>query len=671
MLEKSFGMAYSCTWGREEVVDVILTVNCSQSPQFGSHLLEHTDFLPSHSVFLSSVPKRAFCRWSQPFDSREREREQERRPMEKPAIQTQPSTLPFFDTSHAFNLLRGIHELRAERKFFDVTLCAEGREFHCHRTVLAAASTYFRAMFAGTLRESAMDRVVLHEVSAELLGLLVDFCYTGRVTVTHDNVDLLLKTADLFQFPSVKEACCAFLEQRLDVSNCLEIQDFAEAYACRDLAASARRFVLKNIVELAKGKDFERLPWKRLLEFVSDDGLAVDKEETAYQIAARWVKADPQRRLHYWPELLQQVRLPFVRRFFLLAHVESDPLVYLSPACLRLVSEARAFQSCEYDRHDRPCQRMRPRPSTGLAEILVVVGGCDQDCDELVTVDCYNPQTGQWRYLAEFPDHLGGGYSIAALGNDMYVTGGSDGSRLYDGVWRYNSSVNEWTEVSPMLKAREYHSTCVLKGQLYVVATDSTERYDHTLDCWEPLPPMLHPMDNCSTTTCRGYLYAIGSLTGEDTMVIQSYDPGAGRWALVNCGQLPPWSFAPKTVTLNGLIYFVRDDSAEVDVFNPLKNEWDKISPMNQVHVGGSVAALGAGSSCPAATTTPHLLARQRQHLPPVHAAGAQRLRAGRRPETNAIHLHRHHRNLALHNHNHNHNQNHNRELNRDLDPAH
>lgn len=357
------------------------------------------------------------------LDTRNRDTQRERAEMEKPVLQTQPSTLPFFDTAHAFNLLRGIHELRAERKFFDVTLCAEGREFHCHRTVLAAASTYFRAMFAGTLRESVMDRVVLHEVSAELLGLLVDFCYTGRVTVTQDNVDVLLKTADLFQFPSVKEACCAFLEQRLDVSNCLEIQDFAEAYACRELAAGARRFVLKNIMELAKGTDFERLPWKRLLEFVSDDELCVDKEETVYQIAVRWVKADLQRRLHYWPELLQQVRLPFVRRFFLLAHVESDPLVYLSPTCLRMVNEARSFQSCEYDRHDRPCHRMRPRPSTGLAEILVVVGGCDQDCDELVTVDCYNPQTGQWRYLAEFPDHLGGGYSIAALGNDMYVSG--------------------------------------------------------------------------------------------------------------------------------------------------------------------------------------------------------------------------------------------------------
>lgn len=109
-----------------------------------------------------------------------------------------------------------------------------------------------------------------------------------------------------------------------------------------------------------------------------------------------------------------------------------------------------------------------------------------------------------------------------------------------------------------MLKAREYHSSCVLRGQLYVVASDSTERYDHMLDCWEALPPMPHPMDNCSTTTCAGRLYAIGCLTGEDTMAVQCYDADANRWAMVNCGELPPWSFTPKTVTLKSLIYFIR-----------------------------------------------------------------------------------------------------------------
>ena len=86
-----------------------------------------------------------------------------------------------------------------------------------------------------------------------------------------------------------------------------------------------------------------------------------------------------------------------------------------------------------------------------------------------------------------------------------------------------------------MLKAREYHSSSVLDGLLYVVAADSTERYDHTTDSWEALQPMTYPMDNCSTTACRGRLYAIGSLAGKETMVMQCYHPDMDLWSLVDC----------------------------------------------------------------------------------------------------------------------------------------
>ena len=120
-----------------------------------------------------------------------------------------------------------------------------------------------------------------------------------------------------------------------------------------------------------------------------------------------------------------------------------------------------------------------------------------------------------------------------------------------------------------MLKAREYHSSSVLDGLLYVVAADSTERYDHATVSWEALQPMTYPMDNCSTTACRGRLYAIGSLAGKKAMVVQCYDSDIDLWLLVDCDQLSSWSFAPNTVTLNGLMYFLRDDSAEVDVYNP------------------------------------------------------------------------------------------------------
>ncbi|XP_042334688.1 kelch-like protein 21 [Sceloporus undulatus] len=523
---------------------------------------------------------------------------------------------------HACGLLRGLAGLRAEGALLDVTLVSEGGgEFGAHRAVLAAASGYFRAMFAGGLRESRARRVRLHGVEAECLARLLDFAYSGQreaLALDQDEgqeaeeqeargplAERLLRAADLLQFPAVKALCGAWLAERLEPSLALEAQDFAEAFACPALARAARRCVLRHAAreeeELEPGQEegglgraLLALPLSRLAGYLGDDGLRVAKEEAALGLALRWLRADPASRAPLLPQLLAHVRLPFVRRFALLARVEGEPLVARSPACLRLVAEARLFQDGRLDRHDRgPCPRLRPRPSTGLAEVLLCLGGCDRHCDELLALDCLLPRSRQWRSLAELPEALQGGYAAAARGNDLYLTGGSDGSRLYDCVWRYNSGVNEWTEVSPMLKAREYHSSAVVDGLLYVVASDSTERYDHTLDAWESLQPMPYPMDNCSTTACRGKLYATGSLAGKETMVMQCYDPELDLWSLVNCGQLPPWSFAPKTVTLSGLMYFVRDDSAEVDVYNPAKNEWDKIPPMLQVHVGGSLAVLG------------------------------------------------------------------------------
>ncbi|XP_026576651.1 kelch-like protein 21 [Pseudonaja textilis] len=518
------------------------------------------------------------------------------------------------EAAHASALLRGLAALRSERALLDVTLLAgTGEEFGAHRAVLAAASGYFRAMFAGGLREARASRVRLHGVEPDCLALLLDFAYTGQLGALSPGggaeepeppppapqpqlAERLLRAADLLQFPAVKAACGAWLAARLEPAAALDLQDFGETFACAPLAEAARRCVLRHAAdpEGELGAQLERVPLARLVSYLREDALRVPKEEAAFALALRWVRAEPGSRAGLLPQLLAHVRLPFVRRFALLAQVEGEPLVARSPACLRLVAEARLFQAGRLDRHERsPCARLRPRPSTGLAELLVVLGGCDRDCDELVTVDGFNPRTGHWRYLAEFPDHLGGGYSAVALGNDVYVTGGSDGSRLYDSVWRYNSSVNEWTEVSPMLKAREYHSSAVLDGLLYIVAADSTERYDHTLDSWEVLQPMPYPMDDCSTVTSRGKLYATGSLAGKESMVMQCYDPESDLWTLVNCGPLPPWSFAPKAVTLGGLMYFVRDDSAEVDVYNPTKNQWDKIPPMLQVHVGGSLAVLG------------------------------------------------------------------------------
>ncbi|ELW64610.1 Kelch-like protein 14 [Tupaia chinensis] len=53
-----------------------------------------------------------------------------------------------FDPSHSDNLLHGLNLLWRKQLFCDVTLTAQGQQFHCHKAVLASCSQYFRSLFS-------------------------------------------------------------------------------------------------------------------------------------------------------------------------------------------------------------------------------------------------------------------------------------------------------------------------------------------------------------------------------------------------------------------------------------------------------------------------------------------------------------------------------------------
>lgn len=60
----------------------------------------------------------------------------------------------------------------------------------------------------------------------------------------------ILSAARLLQLNAVVNACCDFLQQQLDPSNCLGIAMFAEQQACIPLQVQASEFTLQNFMEV-------------------------------------------------------------------------------------------------------------------------------------------------------------------------------------------------------------------------------------------------------------------------------------------------------------------------------------------------------------------------------------------------------------------------------------
>ena len=109
-------------------------------------------------------------------------------------------------------LLEGLHQLRQQEELCDVVLRVDGSRIHAHRVVLSSCSPYFKAMFTGSLCEREKEEIEMKSVDEAALSSLVEFAYTGKIRITHANVQALLPAANLLQLRSVKRLCCDFLQ---------------------------------------------------------------------------------------------------------------------------------------------------------------------------------------------------------------------------------------------------------------------------------------------------------------------------------------------------------------------------------------------------------------------------------------------------------------------------
>lgn len=89
----------------------------------------------------------------------------------------------YFCSQYPQKLLKNLNQLRAQGQFCDVQIVAGGDSitYSAHRFVLSAASAYFEAMFRPELglTEVYQKTIILHTIDAEILGIILDFIYTG------------------------------------------------------------------------------------------------------------------------------------------------------------------------------------------------------------------------------------------------------------------------------------------------------------------------------------------------------------------------------------------------------------------------------------------------------------------------------------------------------------
>ncbi|XP_022083107.1 kelch-like protein 28 [Acanthaster planci] len=510
---------------------------------------------------------------------------------------------------HATQILQSLNQLRKQGELCDVVLKVGACRVPAHRAVLASCSQYFRAMFTGSLCEREKEEIELKSVDETALQTLVEFAYTGKVRVTHANVQTLLPAASLLQLKPVIKICCDFLEAHLHATNCIGISCFADTHACTDLHRTAQAFIARHFEELSTSEEFLQVEHSDLASILSQDDLLIGSEEAVFNALDSWVRYDPNKRGCYMGKLLHCVRLPLMTLQTLTGLYEANPFIRDNPSCQEQVNRALRY-------HLRPEERlhvarkMGARVKTrGEKGLLCAMGGKNGLFATLDSVEVYHLDNNVWSEVAPLSCRRQECAAVA-IQQTLYVTGGiiselRNGSmcRRHDnGTECWSPATNAWTKVASMQTSRSNHGVAVLNGTIYALGGYTGQLYLRSVECYDPktnqwkdVAPMINSRSIFSAAVVDGKLYAIGGYGPNYLNSVERYDPDLDTWEMVA-------PMADKRINfgvgvIHGFIYVVGGHNGErhlssVEQYNPTQGTWTTVASMNTTRTGLGVAVL-------------------------------------------------------------------------------
>ncbi|XP_072245589.1 kelch-like protein 23 [Leuresthes tenuis] len=458
----------------------------------------------------------------------------------------------------------------------DTILRVEGESFFVNRQHLALQSPYFRALFFGCGVENNKKQVEIKGVGLQHFKVLMEYSRSCSLALNRENVLGILETADFLQLERARLLCCKFLERELHLSNCLGMMAYAWQLGFAQLYSAARQVVLTHFPAVSAGEDFLSISKETIADLLASDDLAIHKDDVALEAALHWVSFDPTREEHFL-ELIELVRpeslsLPFITQ--LLSRIKSsDPRARL---IVKLNEHFPASWSV-----GRSMTRTRAR------ETLYVLGGPhDQEQQALYQ---FHPLSGRWQSCAPLQRKNLTQYSVAAVGDNVVVTGGYFRDVLWfsvDWVRIYECGNQRWVDGPDLQKSRHSHCSIGLDSALYVLGgcmdeglVDDVERLVlGSEEGWEEVSPMVWAVERAATAALGSYIYVACGLdeNGEVYAGIQRYVVKEDQWDVVSYSPFPRYDLV--ATEFNGALYLFGGQALRFDVET---DEWTVLEEEN------------------------------------------------------------------------------------------
>ncbi|XP_006811584.1 kelch-like protein 11 [Saccoglossus kowalevskii] len=299
------------------------------------------------------------------------------------------------------DILSHLNDQRKNGVLCDMTLVVDKHEFNAHKCMLVACSPYFESLLRCNWREAQTGKVELECTSVEGMEAILNYMYTGVITLSMDTVEDIIRGADHLLLTTLKRKCENFVIDRLDARTCLwALQILQPYFGEKDfpcLRVKSLRVLAYRFSEVLQDKECEpllmQLSANSVCDILAHANLAVRKEEDLFEFLLKWVNHARKEREKDFSRLFCKLHLSQVDTQYLTGRIQKESLVQHNHESRKYVTDVLNFTSSPDTSPD--VEVFKPRPAR-LVDVVVCL--CQSNGGPLLG---YLLEERYWIYLSQ------------------------------------------------------------------------------------------------------------------------------------------------------------------------------------------------------------------------------------------------------------------------------
>lgn len=504
-----------------------------------------------------------------------------------------PPRVKTFNSHCQGALLSTLLAFQRDGLFCDLTLTTgSGLVIPVHKNILAAVSCYFKGLVRSEMKEVYESNVDFAVIDEAIIEELLNFLYSGEISITFDNVRSLLQASDYLLIERLKRRIIEFVRDSLKLSNFWLIYSLVRSFDCLDeVYQEMLNLMCNHFWSIALTRDFLDITDQDMRWFLSNDDI-VASEAQMLESLIRWYKHSKQEREESFKRLLNLIHVGIIPDLYLkkLAIEEKmDDLLPLSG--YKLKEEVSAEDVCKSAHFHN-----------------VVLFGLTHRLHYTYSYNlCYwLPFAGPWSLIARIPHNK----SMLAYGTPLIYTS----SGLYVQVpWNNpklafhrnpltarhfipNAGVAPTCDIEPSAPMTFDCAAVTMSRYIYLIGgmsmqevaeVKTVQRYDVEKQTWASVADMCEPRYELTAVNYKDKcIFVFGGTDGsahrECLKSVEKYDPQQDRWSYVKSMHQPRSSaFA---FVHNDKIFVIGGERGEditptdCEVYDPVTDDWQVIA---------------------------------------------------------------------------------------------